>query len=511
MNELKMNKKLVNKAIAMFFIMIVSKALGFFRDVLLAYKFGTSDIVDAYTIAITLPNVLFAIFISGLNQSYLPYYTRISSKIRREEFFSNTLIIYVFTSILVTILGYLFRGLIASFLAPGFDTTRFELCVSYIGIIIWMFPFYIVFALMSTQLQTQENFSIANICDFVIVNVIIILSIIIANPSNDIILALGYTFSMMVACFILGLYFVSKGNIKFTPRLKGALLEFKSLLIVAIPVGLSFMVNQLNSVTDSIFSSMFNIGVTSGLNYANKIQSIFLTLTTTVFMTIVFPRLNYFFAKSKYSEGMYYIKKGILLSALLSIPFAAFMAVYSKELIILIFQRGAFNELSTAITSNCLSMYAIGIPFYAFVEIGSRTLTASMKQKLILRDTSIAVAFNIIADYVLMNTIGYAGLSMATSISGILLFLLYFRDIKEQGLICFNQDIVTEILKIIFVSIVAIIVSFIFRECLINNASLRLAILLTGIVFGIVYLLLCIILKISILWWVFQSTGIRKV
>ena len=55
--------KLVNKAIAMLFIMVLSKALGFLRDILLAYKFGISNIVDAYTVAITIPNILFAIFL----------------------------------------------------------------------------------------------------------------------------------------------------------------------------------------------------------------------------------------------------------------------------------------------------------------------------------------------------------------------------------------------------------------------------------------------------------------
>ena len=131
-------------------------------------------------------------------------------------------------------------------------------------------------------------------------------------------------------------------------------------MLIAIPVGLSFMVNQLNSVTDSIFSSTFSCGVTSGLNYANKIQGIFLTLTTTVFMTVVFPRLNSYFAQRRYADGLYYIKKGVLVSSWLSIPFAAFIGVFARDIIIAVFQRGAFDETSTAITASCLAFYSIG-------------------------------------------------------------------------------------------------------------------------------------------------------
>lgn len=497
--------RLANKAIAMILIMIVSKALGFLRDVLLANKFGTSDIVDAYTVAITLPSVLFAIFVSGLNQSYLPFYTRIDSKKRRQEFFSNTLVIYILLALAVTAICFLLKEPITFLLSPGFDNSRHALCTSYVGIIIWMFPFYSFFALMSTQLQTQENFSVANFCDFIVVNVVIIASILVASPSNDIILAIGYSLSMIIACFILFLYFIKNGGTKFTPRKKGALSEFKDLLVVAIPVGLSFMVNQLNSVTDSIFSSTFSTGVISGLNYANKIQSVFLTLTTTVFMTIVFPRLNTYFAQKEYDDGMYYIKKGLLISSLLSIPFAAFIGFFSKDLVIAVFQRGAFDEASTVITAGCLEMYAIGIPFYAYVEIGSRTLTALMKQKLILRDTCIAVAFNIFADYALMKTVGYVGLSMATSISGLLLFTLYFLDIRRLNLKCFNKEVVVEIGKIIIATIIATVVSYLSRMHLFITITSVVSLFLSAMIFGIIYLLLCISLRISIIRWMFQS------
>lgn len=503
------SNKLASKAIAMFAIMIISKVLGFSRDILLAYKFGTSSIVDAYTVAITLPSVLFSVFVSGLNQSYIPFYTRMESSKRKQEFFSNTLIIYAVVSVTVVIIGFLSRDLLASLLAPGFDSTRHDLCLSFIGIIIWMFPFYMIFALMSAQLQTREDFNMSNICDFIVVNVVVILSILTASPDEPSILAIGYALSMVIASFILTIYFLMNGDTSFAPRRENAMHEFKDLMIIAIPVGLSFMVNQLNSVTDSVFSSTFSSGVTSGLNYANKIQSIFLTLTTTVFMTVVFPRLNAYFAQRRYVDGLYYIKKGLLVSSWLSIPFAAFVGVFARDIIIAMFQRGAFDETSTAITTSCLVFYSVGIPFYSYVEIGSRTLTASLKQKLILKDTTIAVAFNILADYVLMKSIGYIGLSLATSISGVLLFALYFIDIRRNDLICFNKEIVLEIIKIVVATIISIFVSVLVNTNLLVSLKPLIGVLFTASIFGGIYLVLCIILKVSILGWLINRLGIK--
>lgn len=497
--------KLVGKALVMFVIMIISKILGFSRDILLTYKFGTSEIVDAYTVALTLPSVLFAVFVSGLNQSYLPYYTRKESDKERQQLFSNTLILYFMLSLLVAFVSYGFRTQIAALLAPGFDSARRSICESFIGIVIWMLPFHAVFALMSAQLQTNEDFNAANICDFLIINVVVIISILVATLNTPRVLAIGYLLSMVAACAALGVYFIFRGGVRFQPKKENALHDFKELMVIAIPVGLSYMVNQLNSVTDSVFSSTFSTGVTSGLNYANKLQSFFLALTTTVFMTIVFPRLNKYFAQNNLRDGAYYIKKGITLSTFLSIPFAAFIGAFSREIVVSLFQRGAFDEKSTIITAGCLALYSVGIPFYSFVEIGSRTLTAALKQKLILKNTTIAVSVNILADYILMKMIGYIGLSLATSISGMLLFVLYFIDIHKMGLNCFPKEITNEIVKILVATLCATVMALIIRAILPESLSTLANTVIVAVAFGLEYFIMCFVFKVDVIKWLLNN------
>lgn len=502
---------LANKAIIMFCIMLFSKVLGFGRDILMAYKFGTTYINDAYTVAITVPSVLFAIFVSGFAQSYIPFCTRIKSKENKDHFFSNTFITLVMFSIIATMVCVLFSPALTKLLAPGFNEKTAALTSKFVSIIVLMFPFYTGFTIMSAHLQTEEKFAVSNFCDFIIVNLIVIFSIAIANEKKSFILAIGYCLSMVIAFAILAIYFKHVSQIKFSVCLEQAKADFIKLFKVATPVGLSFMINQVNSITDQMFSSTLGNGVISGLNYANKIQSLFLTMTTTVFMTICFPRINKSFASGDKNDGMYYVKNGFLVGSILAIPFAIFIITFARPIIMIIFQHGAFNEDSTTVTSGCLLFYSLGIPFYTYTEIESRTLAADMKQKIILKNTFIAVLFNIITDYIFMHLLGYIGLSLATSLSGALLFILMGYDLKKRQLWGINKEILIDIIKITSAAIMSAFVSSkLFNMLNTVPGSSYYGIILGCFVFGVLFFVQCYLYKITVLKWMLDRLWKRN-
>lgn len=492
---------LTSKAITMFFIMFFSKILGFGRDILTAYKFGTTYVNDAYTVAITVPSILFAVFISGFIQSYIPFYTRIDSKAKRTYFFGNIFVTLTLFSTGIAVVCAFASPILTQLLAPGFDEKTASLTSQFIAIIAFMFPFYAGFSVLSAQLQTEEKFAMAYFCDFIVVNLIIIFSIALASEKNSMILPIGYCISMITAFFILIIYFryISKGG--FRINLSQAKSDFSNLIRIAIPVGLCFMVNQVNSITDQIFSSLLGNGVITSLNYANKIQTLFLTMTTTVFMTICFPRINKDFADKRKKEGMYYVEKGFLVGSLLAIPFAVFIITFAKPIVIIVFQHGAFNENSTTVTSACLLFYSLGIPFYTYTEIESRTMTADMEQKMILKNTFIAVVFNIILDYMLMNLLGYIGLSLATSLSGILLFILLGRQLKKEELWVIHNGMLRDIVKIICSAVISAVISVKIFSLLNTVLSIYFGFAVASFTFGVLFFAQCCLYKTAVLKW----------
>lgn len=76
------------------FLSVISKCLGFFREIVLAYFYGASAVSDAYLISITIPTVIFAFVGTALATSYIPLYTSIEKEKGEKEAlrFSNNLI-----------------------------------------------------------------------------------------------------------------------------------------------------------------------------------------------------------------------------------------------------------------------------------------------------------------------------------------------------------------------------------------------------------------------------------
>ena len=99
-------QKLSTSALAVTLLLILSKLLGFIRELTLAYQFGTSYIVDVYTACITLPSVLFAMYAYGISDAYIPVYMRIKEEPDRDAFFSNVLSVFSVISVFVSLLCF---------------------------------------------------------------------------------------------------------------------------------------------------------------------------------------------------------------------------------------------------------------------------------------------------------------------------------------------------------------------------------------------------------------------
>ena len=473
-------KNLARSASVTAFLLIISKILGFAREVFLADCFGTTYIADAYVIAASLPSVLFALFASGFTQSFIPSYVRTDPK-NRARFFSNT------CSVL--------------FLAPGFSTEPAALTARFIAVISFYLPIFTIFNVLTAYLAAQEDFIPGGFCDFILVNLVLIASILIATPQRPMILAYGYVASMILALAVLWAYARRKHGLRWEPVLDLHDRDFRHLCTLAIPLGLSLMADQINGVVDRMFASGLGEGVTSALSYANRVQSILLTLTTTIFIQVCYPRMNLYFAAGEKEKGSGYVQRALLIACYTSIPLVVMFALYAQPIISLIFQRGAFSDESTAVTSVCLTLYALGIPFFAFRTILTNTLAANMRQKLILRNTVITVASNIALDFLLVRIWGYRGLALATSLSGVLAASLMYRDIRTLNLPVFTRRQAADVVKYTLATACAAAVSLPVYRALLTAWSDELSALAAIAAAGMVYVLVTVLLKSELLIW----------
>lgn len=497
-------KRLARSAILITILLVLSKVLGFGREIFLAHQFGTTYIVDAYTVSITLPSVLFTIFASGISQSYIPIITRIKTIDEKKKFFSNVTAFLTLISFAVAFICFFGSNTIASVMAPGFDERTLALTSRFIKIIVTILPFMTLFNLLSAHVSASEDFLLAHFCDSIVINVILVLSIIVATKEKVDLLAYGYVLSMVVAVAILWLSAWKKEDLTISFKIDLTDSNLREILVLAIPLGLSLFANQLNALADRMFSSILGEGVTSAISYANKVQSIFLTLTTSVFLTVCYPRINMHFANNDNENGMFYLKKAFLIACYTSLPMVVVLFIYSVPVVQVMFEGGMFTANSTKITAGCLSYYSLGIPFYAFREIATRALAANKKQKLILKNTVLSVALNVCFNLLFINRLGYVGLALATSLAGMLSFILMMVDLERMGLSLFEKNQFKDLLKIILSTAITLIFNTILYQCLGKVMSSNFAFMISIGVSALVYITSTVVLRTQIIIWVYD-------
>lgn len=203
-------------ALIIMIITLISKFLGFGRDIFLSYFFGASGISDAYLISLTVPSVIFGFIGVGIATAYIPMQSRIIEDYGEESAFRFTsnftnIILVIVTAILI--LGICFTEQIVQLFAFGFSGETLATTVEFTKITIFGMYFSALIAIFSGYLQIKNNYYIPALIGFPL-NIIVMISIYFAAQGNYIILAFG-TLLATASQFLLMLPFIIKEKFKY--------------------------------------------------------------------------------------------------------------------------------------------------------------------------------------------------------------------------------------------------------------------------------------------------------
>ena len=114
------------------FYTIISRLLGYLRDVLIAIFLGTSFLADAFFVAFRIPNTFRRLFAEGtFNAAFVPSYTSELAKNKsKSKTFTNQIFNLLFLGLFfLVLLIEIFMPTFVSLIAPGFvkDSNRIEL------------------------------------------------------------------------------------------------------------------------------------------------------------------------------------------------------------------------------------------------------------------------------------------------------------------------------------------------------------------------------------------------
>ena len=487
------------------FYTIISRLLGYLRDILIAIFLGTGILADAFFVAFRIPNTFRRLFSEGtFNAAFVPSYaSEIIKGKRQSNKFANDIFNILFMSLLLlTIVVQLFMPGFVYLIAPGFveNEDKMEIAITLTRI---TFPFLFFICLGSffaAILNSHNKFAAASAAP-IILNIILVLVLFFSSILGDKLvyyLSYGVSFAgflqlIFLFKFVRKYYLVKFNfNLKINNKVK---IFFKKLL----PSIFSSGVTQINILVGTIIAS-FQTSAVSYLYYADRIYQINLAIAGIAIGVVVLPQLSKHVQSKKKHKISLIQNKALELSLFLSLPASIALILGSEEIISSLFGYGSFNEISVLNSSLALYYFALGLPAFALIKVFSSFFFANHNTKTPFYISFISVILNILISVCYFNKFGFIIIPIATTISSWFNGLLLFFFLKNYNFFSFNQIFLIKFLKILLASIMMgfvfqFLLNFFQNELNYDNNTKSVYLIFSALIGLLFYLFVCYFIK----------------
>ena len=455
------------------FFTLISRILGYVRDILIAIFLGTSFFADAFFVAFRLPNTFRRLFAEGtFNAAFIPSYaSELAVNKERADHFAKNIFNLLFLILLILVLiSEIFMPQLIFLIAPGFykDPEKLKLAVD-LSRITFPFLFFICIASFFGAILNSYNKFAAAAAAPIILNVILIGSLFFSqwlNISDVLTLSYAVSFAGFLQLLIL-LFFVRKNfkpilsiKIKLDKQIK---FFFRKLL----PSIFSSGVTQINILVGTIIAS-FQAGAVSYLYYADRVYQINLAVAGIAVGTVMLPELSKHVKNNNSDEINNLQNRALELCLFLSIPAATALVLASEEIITSLFGYGSFNSDSVTNTALALTFFAFGVPAFSILKIFSNYFFARNDTKTSFYLSVISVILNILISVSFFNKLGFVIIPIATSISSWINVFLHYYFIKQRNLYNFDKTFIYKfprmILSVVVMGIILYLLLGFFSE-----------------------------------------------
>jgi putative peptidoglycan lipid II flippase len=419
---------------------MVSRALGFVRDMIGSRMLGASHANDAFNLAFLLPNIFRRLFAEGaFSSGFVPLFSRrlASGGHEEAERFSNEILaVFMPALLIVTVVFEIFMpGFILLVAGQYRDVPgKFELAVELTR---WTFP-YLLFislvALLSGVLNSLTRFAMAAFAP-ALLNIALIIGLLVSPPDNVetvrnmAIAVLAGGIAQFVLCWVS----VRRAGVRLhfgRPRMTPAVRE---LVLLILPATVAAGVYQISQLFYAYFSAGLGEGALTKLAYADRLNQLPLSIIGTALGVAILPAISQAIANDEDAKAADVQARAFDLSMLLTLPATLALAVAAVPIIGALFQGGEYSVEDARVTGNILAILVTGLPAYVLVKV----LTPAFYARKDVR-TPVMIAMGvllggIVANFILIPVMGIYSLATVTSASAWVNFVLLFGFLYARG------------------------------------------------------------------------------
>jgi putative peptidoglycan lipid II flippase len=418
---------------------MLSRVLGFIRDMLTAALLGAGPVTDAFFVALRLPNLFRSLFAEGaFSAAFVPLFAGIVAHEGRpaaRRFAEEALAALVVALLVFLVIGEITTPWLLHVLAPGFaaDPAKFALTVALTRI---TFPYLLFISLVALQggvLNSLDRFAATAVTP-TLLNIFLIGALLLVRPVSGEALAWAVTGAgfaqflwLMVSCHRAGLPLGLP-----LPRLTQAV---RRLIRLMLPGVFGAGATQLNLVISTAIASLLPTGAVSYLYYADRLNQLPLGVVGFAVGTAILPPLSRQVRLKDEAGARDTQNRGLELAFLLTLPAAVALGVLARPILEVLFEHGAFGAAETAATSGALAAYALGLPAFVLIKVMAPAFFARHDTATPVKIAFAAIAVNVAltAGLGLLTPLAHVGIALATSTAGWVNALLLITMLHRRG------------------------------------------------------------------------------
>lgn len=428
---------------------LLSRVLGFVRDILIARFLGTGAAAEAFFVAFSLPNMFRRFFAEGaFNMAFVPLYAKkLEADGEEADAFARDAVAgMVMILTLFTVIGIVFMPALVLAMASGFaDDARFGLAVAYGRI---AFPYILLIslaALVSGVLNSNNRFLAAAAAP-ALLNMVFIGAMTLvwlfpglipmATPVPGLVVGQALVWAVPVggaAQLALVWWAAARAGHRLLPRRRPRLTQdLKRLLIIAAPAALAGGVVQVNLLVGRQVASYFD-GAVAWLNYADRLYQLPLGVVGIAIGVVLLPDLSRRVRAGDTDGQQAAYSRAFEFSWLLTIPSAVALLVVPLPLVSVLFERGAFDADDTAATAIALMIYAVGLPAFVLQKVLQPLYFAREDTRSPLRFAVASLIINAAIALGLSPVIGWPAAALGTTLAAWGMVILLWRGVRAMG------------------------------------------------------------------------------
>jgi putative peptidoglycan lipid II flippase len=411
---------ILKSSIGLLLISLVIKIFGYVEKIILAYYFGTSYQVDAYTVVLTVILTVFFFFREIIEPGFLNVFLKARNKSDEKgawDLFNQGIRFIVLLTLTITIIVILFPGNIVHLFAPGFENDKFRLSAELIQIAIPACIFLAVSTLTNITLNGLKIFALPASGEIAFKGMIIFCLVVFGRSLGIAGAAWGVLIGAMARLAVHLIILYKKINLH---HIEANRLYLTSVWTLTWPLLIGVTFSQIGGIIDNIFASYLQEGAIAALSYSKKIVELPVIIFPYILSIVVFPYFSQLAIEEDCQKLTYLLSESFRWITIAFIPISIFFYVFSNSIISILLQRGAFGAHSTLLTAQPLAIYSTGLLFFAIETVLVIFYYANADTKTPVFIGIGCVIVNIMLTWLFIHIIGYIGIALAYVIQKVL-------------------------------------------------------------------------------------------